>query len=480
VLRAGDLSRAMSALLAATPVVEAGLRIFVHAIAVLLAIGSMSADSVRAETLPEAWSHALRVDHRLAASRQAISAAEMRSSAAAADRWPQLSVETGYTVRDNEPSFRFIAPSFVGPSITGPLAFPYAQRDSFAAGATAAVPLYTSGRITHQIDAAQARLSSEHAESERTELAVKMAVADAYVGVLRARQVAAVAHQSLENMLAHERDVAQMFANEVVPQTDLLAAQVARSQARYREIQALSNLDQACATFNRQLGRPLDADVSLVELPLAPLRDELDSLTDRAWNNRRELVSLAAQAQSLRHQADATRAMHAPQVELRGSYAFAENDYQTPEGLASAGIVLQYNVFDAGRKRYSADADSFSADRVLLLHEDQKLQIALEVRQAWLAAREAHSRIEVAREAVKQAAESLRVSRLRYAQGVGTNTEVLNAETRHVETARDSQLAVYDYVLATIRLRYVTGDLDSAVISESPPTEPVRRLPPLE
>ena len=64
-------------------------------------------------------------------------------------------------------------------------------------------------------------------------MAVKMAVADAYVGVLRARQVAAVAHQSLENMLAHERDVAQMFEHEVVPQTDLLAAQVARSQARY-------------------------------------------------------------------------------------------------------------------------------------------------------------------------------------------------------------------------------------------------------
>lgn len=443
------------------------MRLFLVSIAWLVAVGSSPTITLRAETLGDAWSSALAADYRLAASRQAISAAEMRSAAASADRWPQVSVETVYTVRDNEPAFQFTAPALAGLGFGGPLTFPYSQRDNFAAGATASLPLYTSGRIGHQIDAAQARLSSEHAEAERTELAIKMAVADAYVGVLRARQVAAVARQSYENMLAHERDVAQMYENEMAPQTDLLAAQVARAQARHREIQAQSQLDQACASFNRQLGRPLAAQVAVEELPLSPLHDNIDALTERAWANRPELSSLAAQAQSLRHQADATRAAHAPQIELRGSYAFAENDFQTPEGLAAAGVVLQYNVFDAGRRRYAAEADSLSADRALLLHEDQKRSIALEVRQAWLAAREAHSRIEVSREAVQQAAESLRVSRLRYSQGVGTNTEVLDAETRHVETARDHQLAIYDYVLAVIRLRYVAGEIDLALAAPS-------------
>jgi outer membrane protein TolC len=301
-------------------------------------------------------------------------------------------------------------------------------------------------------------------------------VAEAYVGVLRARQVAAVARQSHENMLAHERDVAQMYEHEMVPQTDLLAAQVARAQARHREIQAQSELDQASARFNRQLGRSLAAEVRLEELPLAALYDDVELLTARAWSNRPELSSLAAQAESLRRQAEAIRAAHAPQVELRGSYAFAENDFQTPEGIAAASVVLQYNVFDAGRKRYAAEADSLSADRVLALLEDEKLQIALEVRQVWLAAREARSRIEVTRDAVKQAVESLRVSRLRYSQGVGTNTEVLDAETRHVETTRDHQFAVYDYVLAVIRLQYATGDLGAVAATQ----EPFRRLPPVE
>lgn len=439
------------------------MRLHLLSIVAFFVVAAAAGGFLRAESLTEAWSNALATDHRLAASRQAISAAQRRSAAASADRWPQLSVETGYTIRDNEPAFQFTSPGLAGLGFAGPFSFPYSQRDNFAAGATASLPLYTSGRLTHQIGAAEARVSSEHADAERTELAIKMAVAEAYVAVLRARQVAAVARASHENMLAHERDVAQMYKNETAPQTDLLAAQVARAQARHREIQAQSQLDQASAHFNRQVGRPLAAEVQVEELPLASLSDDIEALTERAWNNRPELASLAAEAQALRHQADATRAAHAPQVELRGSYAFAENDYQTPEGLAAAGVVLQYNVFDAGRKRYSSEADSLTADRVLLLHEDQKLQIALEVRQAWLAAREAHSRIEVSREAVQQAAESLRVSRLRYSQGVGTNTEVLDAETRHVETARDLQLAIYDYVLAVIRLRYVAGEIDLAL-----------------
>lgn len=462
------------------------MRSVLSTIAVLVAAGIVWTVELRAETLEEAWMQALSVDRRVAASRQAISAAEMRSAAAGADRWPLLGVEAGYTVRDNEPSFRMVSPALAG--FGGPLTFPYSQRDNLAAAATASVPLYTSGRIEHQIGAADAQLSSQFAEAERTELAVKMAVADAYVDVLRARQIAAVARQSLDNMLAHERDVAQMYDNGVVPQTDLLAAQVARAQARYREIQARSRLDQATANFNRQLGRPLTTPVQLEELPLPPLERTPDGLTERAWSNRPELASLAAQAQSLRHQADATRAAHAPQIELRGSYAFTENEFQTPEGIASAGVVLQYNVFDAGRKRYAAAADSMSADRMLLLHEDQKQQIALEVRQAWLAALESASRIEVSREAVQQAAESMRVSRIRYSQGVGTNTEVLDAETRHEETARDYQLAIYDYVLAAIRLRYVTGELDAAPSPQrpaphdsppdSPPDAPMENLPP--
>jgi outer membrane protein TolC len=301
-----------------------------------------------------------------------------------------------------------------------------------------------------------------------------MAVAEAYVEVLRTRQVLAVATQSHENMLAHERDVAQRYRHQFVPQTDLLAAQVARAQARQREIQAQSQLEQAEAAFNRQVGRPLASAVQLAELPEAPTEPELESLVQRALQCRPELAVLTATAEAYHRQAASTRASHLPQLELQGSYAFAENRFQEPEGIATGGVILSCNVFDAGRTRFSAAADHHEADRASELLEDQRRQIVLEIRQAWLASQEARRRLEVTRESIVHAEESLRVARLRYSQGAGTNTEVLDAETRRAETTRDHRFAIYDGVISALRLQFATGEL---IAPQSAST--LRRLPPV-
>jgi outer membrane protein TolC len=424
-----------------------------------------------AESLSDAWQTALAADRRLAASQISVMAAESRTAAAAAERWPRLSVEGGYLVRDNETAFVFSGPAAFGP--LGP--FPYIQRESLVAGARTSLPLYTSGRIENQLLAADARTAASRAAAARTELNVKMAVAEAYVEVLRARQGLAVATQSHENMLAHERDVAQRYRHQFVPQTDLLAAQVARAQARQREIQAQSQLEQAEAAFNRQIGRTLESAVDLAELPQAETEPTIEPLIQRALRSRPELAILSASAEAHFRQAESTRASHLPQVELQGSYAFAENQYQTPEGIATGGVLLSCNVFDAGRTRFSVSAENYEAERNSELIEDQRRQIALEVRQAWLATKEARRRLEVTREAIIHAEESLRVARLRYTQGAGTNTEVLDAETRRAETSRDHRFAIYDGVISALRLQFAMGEL-----SVPDGGRPLRRLPAVE
>jgi outer membrane protein TolC len=435
----------------------------------IAAVGLASVHVQAAETLADAWQSALAADRRLAASQASVSAAECRMAAAAAERWPRVNLETGYLVRDNETAFVFSGPPQFGP--LGP--FPYIQRESFVAGARASLPLYTSGRIENQTLAADARVIAERATAQRTELTVKLAVAEAYVDVLRARHALAVASQSHHNMLAHERDVTQRFRHQFVPQSDLLAAQVARAQARQREIQAQSQFEQSQAAYNRQIGRPLDSPVNLAELPQATVDEPIDLLVDRAMQRRPEISILSAGAEAFYRQAEATRASHLPQVELHGAYSFAENRYQEPEGIATGGLLLSCNLFDAGRTRFSVAADQHQADRASRLLEDQRWQISLEVRQAWLAAQEARRRLDVTREAVVHAEENLRVARLRYGQGAGTNTEVLDAETRRAETTRDHRFAVYDGVISALRVQFATGEIN--IPAETPDDAPAAR-----
>jgi outer membrane protein TolC len=85
--------------------------------------------------------------------------------------------------------------------------------------------------------------------------------------------------------------------------------------------------------------------------------------------------------------------------------------------------------------------------------------IALEVRQRWLDLQTAIHKIEAVRKATTQADENLRVARDRYQHQVGTNTEVLDAETLRLQAYVNFYTSSYEAVLAELRLRRAVGDL---------------------
>ena len=83
----------------------------------------------------------------------------------------------------------------------------------------------------------------------------------------------------------------------------------------------------------------------------------------------------------------------------------------------------------------------------------------LEVRREWLAVDEAAQRRDTTAAALGQADENLRVARDRYRNGVGTHTEVLDAEALRSLTDTNHLNALYDQHLARLRLKKAVGEL---------------------
>ncbi len=405
------------------------------------------------ETLSQAWTIALRVDHQLAAKQYSASAARQSLYSARAQRWPSVDLESGYNVRSDEPSFRIAVPP--APTRT----VPYAQDEGFSYRAKIEIPLYTSGRIGHGVDAANARAVAAALDVTDSLIDLKMQVAEEYVDVLRTQREVEVTQSTVRSLQSHSNDVELLFRHRQVPQNDLLAAQVATSDAKQRATQATLAADSGHAVYNRRLGRPLTSPVRIAELPIESVVEDLELLTDRAVSQRPGIARLAARAESLRHQACSVRARNQPQVSLQGEYAFEENQFQSPNGIVGLGIGVKWNIYDGGRRRYEAAALLQQAEALVRTRVDLESWIALRVRQAWLQVRETRERIEVTAEAIQQAEENLRVSKRRYSLGVGTNTEVLDAERSRTESSRNHDNARFDAVLAVLRLRHATGDL---------------------
>jgi len=447
-----------------------------------------------AENLRQAWSIALGINQGLQAQQAESVAQGLNLAAARSARLPTVRSLNFEAFLTATPAFKTTFPSASGSATTAtpgstlsalsgtPLSFPLlgpGQRQLPASITFAALPLYTGGKISRSIDAAGARVGAQRAEEFRTALELKLAVAEAYVGVLRSNKDLEVARSNVTRLDAFARDVRNRREQGMAIKSDELAAEVSLANARLSEIQARTASESAWAVYNRYLCRPLDMVVSLDELsdlppdadwkslaakaiqPGSKLGDENEvrALTEHALRARPELAGLAEQARGLGAQAEATRAGLMPQAAFVVGYGWLGDNTLVPQGIGAAAFVVDWTITDGGATRRRAAALRQQECASLKRRADVAADVALQVRTRWLALQQARLRLPVARLAITQAEENVNVVTDRYRQQLSTYTEVLDAENRRVQSLTNFYNALYDESLALFQLRRAVGDL---------------------
>jgi outer membrane protein len=421
------------------------------------AAGAPEADppgEVPVESLDDAWRAALAADQRIAASQWNVTSAASTAAAARAERFPSLKMGSEYYALSDQPSFVAQLPAPL-PSLD----MPFLNSNGASFQALVNQPIYTFGRISHGINAANESLKAYRADCGRTILDVKMNVAEVYIQVLRLGRLVEVVDSRVASLDGHVRDATNFFDKGMVPRNDLLAAQVALSNARQDAMQVHNTLQVANATYNRALGRSLDAPVKLAQVRAGEFPGDIDELTRQALRLRPEIAAFSAQARALREQAASVQAKRAPQVALTGGLLYLENQYIDPNAVGVIGVGVEWTPIDSGRTSHQAAALQEKAEASIRLCRDTQSMIALDVRQKWLDLQTAIHRMEAVRQARAQAEENLRVVRDRYQHQVGTNTEVLDAESLRLQAYVNFYNSSYEALLADLRLRRAIGNL---------------------
>ena len=170
----------------------------------------------------------------------------------------------------------------------------------------------------------------------------------------------------------------------------------------------------------------------------------------RAIHSRPELVGLSEQARGFNAQAEATRAGIRPQVGFSMGFIYLGSNNIVPQGIGAATFYADWTLTDSGATRRRAAAIQQQERAALKRREDTAADIALEVRTRWLDLQQARRRVPVAKLAIVQAEENINVITDRYRQQLSTYTEVLDAETRRVQSLSNFYNAVYDESLADL------------------------------
>ena len=331
---------------------------------------------------------------------------------------------------------------------------------AFATSATAVtIPLYLGGRVQALTREAEAMTAAIEAGEDVGEQAVKSETSEAYFLVLRTRQLHEVALEGVQTTQAHLDDARRALDVGIVTRNVVLAAQVANAEAKQLELRVANAQNLAEAAYNRVLWRPLDSKVEIADAELgAPLGD-LDALTIRAVRTRAELRVLQHESRAMQEQEKVARADVLPQVVATGAYLYHENEALKDNSNGTAAVGMVWTPFDGGTSRARQNAARQNAMSISRTREETESAIRLQVRQAWLAEREARERVEVARTAVEQAEENLRVVTRGFQEGLVNHTEVLDASTMNTTAKSNFANAKYDAILATQRLKFAVGIL---------------------
>ena len=114
-------------------------------------------------------------------------------------------------------------------------------------------------------------------------------------------------------------------------------------------------------------------------------------------------------------------------------------------------------MFDGGLIRADVNSARVELEKVKEEERGLRLSITHEVRDAIIGIKNASERIEVAEKAIESAREALRVERLKYETGAGTNTDVIDAQTALLRAETDYYQAGYDRETSLAGLRKAMG-----------------------
>jgi outer membrane protein len=303
---------------------------------------------------------------------------------------------------------------------------------------------------------------------ERADQEVVFRVVDSYYGLLLAGKQLEVAEQAAKTAQSIMDRSQGRFDSGLVVESDLLTAKVRMASRQQELIRARNNLDLARAQLSTAMGVPMDTlfqpDEALAEraLPI-PVLQEVER---QAVTNRPDLKRLQSQEAAQQQSVAIAKSSFGPRVN-----AFAGWEMDNPTFVAGdggnnwlGGIEVQFDIFEGGAKRAELSRQRALADRVGAVKQAATDAVRLEVRRAYYDVDASRQQMEVARAAIAQAQESLRINQDRYDGGLTTITDLLGAE----EAARRSQTDYWETVYR-FHTSYANLELASGTLSPQSP-----------
>lgn len=434
--------------------------------AVVTIAALFSATAARAQTTPggitldEAISRGLANSLRIAELQAREESARAVEDRAGAVRLPIVAAQAGYTRTNHVEPFGLVPQPGEGLRLLYP-----DVPDNYRGRIGLQWPIYSGGRLEALERAARAERDASGADLAAARADLTLEITRAFWALVTAGETERVLDRSLQSIDAHVRDLRNRLEQGLIPPNDVLTAEAQQSRERLLAIEATNTRAIAEADLRRLLGAPDDEPLlPAAALELGPAAGEpLPALFDRARQRRPERRALEERQAVQRARIDAASAGRLPQVAFDGGYDYARpNPRIFPradqwQDSWDVSVNFTWTLWDAGRTRADR-AEAEAGARVAAARlADFDRSVRFEIRQRQLEVESSRAAIAASEDGLRAATEARRVVGERFAAGVATSTDVLDAETDLLQAELARTRALANARLADARLLRAVG-----------------------
>ena len=289
---------------------------------------------------------------------------------------------------------------------------------------------------------------------------VMLVAANLYLEALASAARVDTARAQVQTAQALHTQAQDLRQSGIIAGLDVIRAEVRLSSDRQRATAANNELQKAKLQLARVIGLPVGQEFTLsAQLPMAvPFPDmTLTEALDSAYRERPDYLAAQERVRASELSLQAVKGERLPAVSVNADYGAIGLQVNTSLPTFNVTAAVSVPVFDGGRIqgrtiRAEADLKQRRAEA-----EDKRAEVYYDVRTAFLDLEATNEELQTATRSRELAGQQLTQSRDRFAAGVASNLEVIQAQDAVAVAAEQYISALYGFNIAKALLARSVG-----------------------
>jgi outer membrane protein len=351
-----------------------------------------------------------------------------------------------------------------------PVAFGLQLANSFT-GSISATQLIFNGSYLVGLKASKTYQELSVKQIKQVKISLAEQVLKSYYAILVNQEKTKLLDLNLARLDSTYKETKALFKNGFIEKIDIDRIEVALNNLKSEKQKTERLLQLAGNVLKLQMGMPVNEPIELSSkldevkpesiLPANPTIDYSQRIEYSVLQTQKALAGL--QMKNIKSEylpslvGLATLGVNSAASKFGNLGNFSEKNRYAPYGFI--GLSLNVPVFDGFQKKYKYQQAKYNLEKLNNGIKQQENAIDLELSQANINLANAQTNLEIQKRNLDLAQEVVRVTKVKYRQGVGSNMEVTNAESSLKESQNNYYTALYDFIIAKVDLDKAQGQL---------------------